>query len=514
MGTVADLGNTGLRPSHALGFSALALLAALMLLSVHVGFQASDDINYVNGALGWLSGFPYVGDSHWTLRHTITIPTALFVSLFGLNQLAVSLTGMAYYVAFLVSNAWFAHRLLGARCALFASLMLIATPGFPVVSTYLSPDIPELFFVSLAFWLYLNAIAQRSSVGLWIAAGAVAGLGFVNRQTGIGLVLFLLAAFAFTPRAPRFRYLSLAVSMLVVVGADWGYLTWATGDPAYRIRVDFNHDVINRFANVASKGQWIDKEGNFSVNVFLDPVLTLLVSQKYTLLFWLSLPATLAAWRQRQSKVAPTLASLTALGLVAFLVVGANPKLYVVPRYFLVSAWAAAMLSSWWLAELWESGSRLVPIATMTLLLLANAVALSMENLHPRMVERALVGWVAAHPDGVIHTDIETRARSEFFFRFARLSMDNVSDAEPAAGDLFFYSEQRVEQCAHMPRCRNRAAQFRPGPTWQEQTRISGPLRPIAQPLRTLGLDKLLPVDIARRLLMPVGEVIVYKVNR
>ena len=76
----------------------LAFLAlGVALLSVfHVGFQASDDINYLVGALGWLDSFPYVGNSHWTLRHTITLPTAAFIQLFGMNGLAASLSNMLY----------------------------------------------------------------------------------------------------------------------------------------------------------------------------------------------------------------------------------------------------------------------------------------------------------------------------------------------------------------------------------------------------------------------------------
>ncbi|RPH53506.1 MAG: hypothetical protein EHM89_19960 [Acidobacteria bacterium] len=75
----------------------LCVLTLALLVLFHVGFQASDDAVYLTGALGWIEHFPYVGESHWTLRHTITIPTAVFVLLLGLNETAVSLTNILYF---------------------------------------------------------------------------------------------------------------------------------------------------------------------------------------------------------------------------------------------------------------------------------------------------------------------------------------------------------------------------------------------------------------------------------
>ena len=107
-----------------------------MLVLFHVGFQASDDAVYLTGALGWIEHFPYVGESHWTLRHTITIPTAVLVLLLGLNETAVSLTNIVYFLAFLGVNAWFMREQLGATAAAFATALLVVLPGFTVVATY------------------------------------------------------------------------------------------------------------------------------------------------------------------------------------------------------------------------------------------------------------------------------------------------------------------------------------------------------------------------------------------
>src|SRR3954447_25993384 len=93
-----------------LAFSVLILLTLTLMHTFYVGFQAGDDKSYLTGALGWLQSFPYVGENHWTLRHTITIPTALSIKLFGLNEFAVSLSNALYFTTFVVLNAWMAHR--------------------------------------------------------------------------------------------------------------------------------------------------------------------------------------------------------------------------------------------------------------------------------------------------------------------------------------------------------------------------------------------------------------------
>src|SRR5262245_42086043 len=152
-----------------LSFATVLGLAIALLMIFHSGFIATDDASYLTGALGWLQHFPYVGDSHWTLRHTITIPTALSVAAFGLNELAVTLPNVLYFLAFLLLNAYFTTRCVGRQAAIVTSLLLITMPGFLIVATYLNTDIPELFFISGAFWAL--HLALEGSVRAWLAVG-------------------------------------------------------------------------------------------------------------------------------------------------------------------------------------------------------------------------------------------------------------------------------------------------------------------------------------------------------
>jgi hypothetical protein len=301
------------------------------------------------------------------------------------------------------------------------------------------------------------------------------------------------------------------------VALDWLFLTLSTGDPAYRMRVDFNHDPVDRFAEaarVAASGGWIDKEGNISVNVFVDPLLNVFFTQKYGLLFWLALPAAVRAYRQHKHNTAARQIGLVLLlGLVSFLFVAANPKLYLVPRYFVPAAWAASLAGAWWLGQSWQGGHRMAAAALLGAAAMVGVAAYSIENTDPRATERLLVRWVQANPGQTIYTDIETYERAAYFFRFAGIDASRVSVARPSPEANFFHSAVRQRQCASMARCRHRASDFQPRPGWKVQEQLAGPRRPIARTILALGLDQRLPADVAQRLLAPVAEVTIFKTD-
>lgn len=491
-------------------------LALVLLARFYVGFQASDDASYLTGALGWVEQFPYVGQDHWTLRHTITIPTALFLRWFGTNEFATSLSNILYFLAFLAVNAWFANRYLGRGSGLVSTLLFITMPGFVVVATYLNPDITELFFASCALWVVRAAIEQDDRSWLWGAAGGLTGLAFLTRQTSAALILFFALLFVARPLVPRVRYLWLGIAAFAVIGAEWLYLTTMTGDPLHRLTVDFHHGVVDRAAEVervAKLGAWVDQEGNISVNVFLNPIINLFLSQKYALLYWFLLPAAFFAWKVRSERVGLTLGLIGGFALLSFVFIAVNPKLYFVPRYLVIAAWGACLFVAWWFAALWRGGRRGLALGFLAIALAANAGTLAIENINPRFVERALVDWVAKHPGEKIYTDIETRERAIYYFRFAGQPMDAVIAAAPPAGASFFYSKERAMKCASMARCRDHADAFRPRSGWRVRQVIEGPQRPIAGLVSALALERVLPPDVMQRLLAPVGQVTVYSVQ-
>jgi 4-amino-4-deoxy-L-arabinose transferase-like glycosyltransferase len=509
---------TASAPRLAVAVLAILTVAALLLPFFHVGFQASDDAGYVGGGLGWVERFPYVGHSHWTLRHTITLPVAASVSLFGLSELSVSLPSIVYFALFLVVNTIAAGRVLGLGTALISGALLVTMPGFMVVATYLNPDVPELFYLSVAFWAFVLGCRQPEAVAPWLVCGVAWALAFLTRETALSFALFLGLSFLFKPIVPRSCYLLIAAAALPLLVLEWGYLFAATGEPLYRYQIDYHHDVIDRVSQVAetrARHGVIDGQGNLAVNAYLDPFVSLFVSQKYGIVFWVAAFGGWRLWRRRHSlgEAALPLALLAAFGLVCFFFVAFNPRLYLVPRYLLVVAWTAVLIGAYWLATLWRDEYRRLGVGVVSAALGINVLALMVENTNPRFGERELASWVAQHPGQGIHVDPETKFRSQYFFRFRGVDSDSVSTAAPGPGAVVFYTPDGIRRCSVSPRCKSVVESFRPAASWREVGRIAPPESMLIKLGRSLGLDRVLPEDLARRLTRPVSPVIVYRVE-
>jgi 4-amino-4-deoxy-L-arabinose transferase-like glycosyltransferase len=495
---------------------AIAALAAILLATFWVGFIASDDIFYIQGARGWIDGFPFVGKSHWELRHTITLPLAALIKTFGLHEWVLGIPTVVAFFSFLAVNAYFITRVFGGAVAAIATVLMLMAPGITVVATYLIPDVPELLLVSTAFWLLMLAREEDSGLPVWVAIGVLCGLGFLNRQTAAVLPIFASLLFLFKPGVPRSRYLVGGLAFLVVVGGEWLYLTAMTGDPIYRMRIDFSAEPIKRSMELAhAKGGFFDGDGNIAINVYIDPVVNLIFSQKYPLLFWLAVPASFAAWCQRRTPQGRLMLMLLGFWLVAFLFVGANPKLLLIKRYFMLVAWAMAVLGAWGLVYAWDRGRRKLAVAGFALAGLAGATALSVERTDPRMAERALVSWVQQHPGATIYTSPEVRIRADYYFRMQQVSTTSVIAEAPPAGSLYFYCAECVQRCINSNRTGNRCGprpdDYLPKPEWLVQEKIDGSRRPVAGLVTLLRLDRLLPRELVQKLLNTASGAVVYR---
>lgn len=509
--------------SNAEGATASALagcvvLAALIMAWRYVGFQASDDDHYLAAGLGWLDQFPYVGGSHRSLRHTIVLPIAGSIGLLGLNEFAVSLPSMLYFIGLLAVNIFGASRVLGLLPAVTGALLMVTAPGFVVLATYVNADLVELFYVSAAFWTFAYAIERPDARWPLVLAGGVAALGILTRETAAAFAVFLALLFFFHPMMLRKRYLVIAAGCGAVLGLEWAYLTAMTGDPLYRIRLVEHHDVISRAAELArtqARGALIDAEGNVSISVWLDPILNLLVTQKYGLLFWAAIPAAVRLLKDRGAAPGSTraLGLMSGLALVWFVFVAANPKLYLVPRYLVVTASLVGLLVGWWLTRQWQARRYVLAASLAGALFGVNLVGLSVTNVNPRFAERELVRVVATHPGETIYTDPGTRRRAVAFLRFEGLDAGAVSLDPPPGRALVLYNEESMNRCARTVRCFEVLSDYIPKEDWQEIARITAPRSLAARMVDGLSLQWLVPRDVLRKITQPVTPVVLYRVR-
>ena len=74
---------------------AVGICTFLVLINLFwVGFLGSDDSLYWAGSGGWLAHVPFLGGTHWALRHTLVIPIAIARAVLGDGSLALLLPSL------------------------------------------------------------------------------------------------------------------------------------------------------------------------------------------------------------------------------------------------------------------------------------------------------------------------------------------------------------------------------------------------------------------------------------
>src|SRR2546421_9525283 len=75
--------------------------ATLCLLLVVGGFSDWDDHSYVEAADGWLAHAPFIGTTHWHLRHPLVLAIAASFWLFGRSEAALMVPTILCYLGIL-----------------------------------------------------------------------------------------------------------------------------------------------------------------------------------------------------------------------------------------------------------------------------------------------------------------------------------------------------------------------------------------------------------------------------
>jgi 4-amino-4-deoxy-L-arabinose transferase-like glycosyltransferase len=486
----------------------ILVIGVVMLNVAWVGYVGSDDHSYARGALGWLDQFPYVGKNHWTLRHTVVIPVAVSLAVFGMREISLGLPSALLFLLILGFNYHYLQRFLSARFALLASALMATTPLFVVQATFPQDIIAQLFVVSLSFWSFYSAAHCERPGWLMFAAGVAAAFGWLTIETTAALLLFYGFLFLIGFGVPRRYYWIMALGFVLFVVMEVGYFTAMTGDPLYRYRIDLFHDVVDRVGDAKaaiSFGMLLNLEGNLTVSPFLEPFVALLVNQEFGLLFWAYIPAAVWAWRTKEISMEDQrlLRLLIGLGLFWMAFVSLNASvLYVVPRYYAPFSWTAVIIVAYWLKQfLFVRRPRLALVAGVGLLG-ANLLCVYVENKNPLFAERALVEYVSRYP-GIVYTDPMTADRARLLLDFSG-SRNRVSGNLPPPGAVFYANMKNIERCKHNgDKCRWSWEQYVRRDGWLELARIEPRRKLSGILLRLFKLDTIIPRDIFDRLDKP-----------
>lgn len=479
------------------------LVFALLVAAGWIGFLGSDDVTYARGAYGWLDHFPYVG-GHGTIRYPITLPMALSFLALGGNSFAMVLPSLLYAIGFLVL-VWVWVRRAGDAAMATAALFALATsPLIVIQSGIANVDAVEMFFLFASVYLTWRCLDEGPDAGRLFAAGALAGLAFLTRETAIFVALFYGLLFLAGHRFARWHYLWIACGFLAVWALELAYLGIMTGDPMYRFNISLHHD--------ATIDRGVDLAGNTIVHPLVDPLLVLLLNQEFMALFWLAIP--MGLWlcfaRAIDARLQHFARIVALFGLVWFVCVGAAQKLLPLnPRYFMISCAAACMLTGIALVLLWRR-KPLLAAGLAAALVGGNLVGIIVENKDSLFGERQYAAIVAAWGGEPVHTDPMTRYRADMLLKWNG-GMARAKDAPPPAGALYLYNPANADR-ANFKMPAERMPAFKPGPGWRLLSRAEPAPSVLAVAIEGAGLRRLVPEGVWRKLRYRHPAVMLYRV--
>jgi len=514
-------------------FACLMAFAVLVLALSRVGYIASDDQMYIIGATGWMEHFPYVGNNHWTLRHTLVLPIAAAFSVFGVNEFALSLPISLYYLALLALVFVMTNRYFGLGPATIAVVLLACMPLMAIQSTIVFPDFAEVFFCLLSLSLFLEATRAKRPMWLLVLAGMAAGFGWLTRETVAFFLLTYGILFLVGFGLPRRLYFIMAAGFLAVVGVEAVYFAILTDSPFYRLITDLRtHLKVDATEGLGAVGEGMSRSmekvegaqygaqsrtGNFSVNRFLDPILAILVNQEFMFFYYLALPAALWIAFTNRSQPQDRRLFIQAFGLAAvlwFACIWLQIATSLLPRYYMFPTVIVAIFFAVWLHDVVARRSALLLAAILAFLVVTNALGIYVDNRDPLFAERKLVDYLSQNNERVL-TDPETVKRGSFLYRVAGVS-PRLTAGIPQPGDLFYfnptYTTARLKQ-RNSPDRTAALSPYLPRADWQEVWRVMPERRWTGRLIEALGLKPVVPPEIFLRLDTPDPPVVVYRVT-
>ena len=376
---------------------ALIVMAAVILWWRWVGYQGHDDAYYAEAASAWVQHAPSLGTNHWALRYPLVLPTAVLIKIFGPSLPVYALVDVTAYLSFLILGYAAARHWFGIGAAVALTVIGIVLPQFPVQATYANPDMLEMSFIMGSFWLLMFARQRGGPWLMMLGAGLLAGLAFLTRETTLALFPLYGFMFLFQPAVPRWKYLLVAAGFVLIVGAQMGWFALEAGDPLYRFRISATHDTVDRAGLAGQVTGALDKEGVLVAGLFWGPILALFLSQKYGLLFYYAVFS--SPWLLFKDQMNPQARLLVIWSIVgsitSFLFVALNVSvLYIVPRYFMVTAAMASIPIAVLAGRLYVERSHFLIIPSIVFVS-SCVIFLNLENVIPMFAEQSALSFAS-----------------------------------------------------------------------------------------------------------------------
>ncbi len=234
------------------GFIVLLFAATLCLFWTGVG--VNDAEKYIRYAFRLLDGEPWLYENHWALRLLLVAPIAASFAAFGVSEFASTIPNILYAAALVAVTFLFARLHLGSTTAT-AIAALVASSSFLVVAQSEVAIIgPEILAGVIACWLFHEATTNETDIRSLAAAGFFAGLAFYCRESAIYLLLTFGLCLLVRKPLRLTAIAALLAGFALVAGVELLVYAALTGDPFYRLAIDFGHRGGEGFYGLPDEG--------------------------------------------------------------------------------------------------------------------------------------------------------------------------------------------------------------------------------------------------------------------
>lgn len=212
----------------------ILVFGAILRILAFSGYIAGDDFNYIARSFQIADGRFEESSRHWDLRLGVVLPTA-----FLFNVLGPSLFG-AYAIPFLMSLsciplAYFLGLQVyqDPKVSLLGAAIVAMFPLDVIMATHLFPDMGIAFCSVAALYVFILA-EKRNSNQLYFLAGLLVGLAYLQRETGLYVLLPAAIYIAYTWRW-RSGYLLIALAIALTIIGEMVIFTASGASPFSRL---------------------------------------------------------------------------------------------------------------------------------------------------------------------------------------------------------------------------------------------------------------------------------------
>ncbi len=175
------------------------------LLSLFMGMMPQDAYYYLYSEHLALSYFDHPPMVAYMLKLTSAI--------FGQSLLTIKLTDFGISLLSFFSFYYLSTLFLSKRGALYAAIFYGSTILLTIISFNTTPDVPLIFFWTIALIVLYKAIFQNK-LHFWALSGVLMGLSFDSKYTGLFL---LMGLFLFLLMSKNYRHLLFSKQMFVTM---------------------------------------------------------------------------------------------------------------------------------------------------------------------------------------------------------------------------------------------------------------------------------------------------------